>query len=975
MGINLLNVGISGLDTAQGGLQSASHNIANASTPGYNRQRALQRAITPQFTGAGFLGKGSQIVTVERLYNRFLSEQVKTSQTRASELETYATELKLIDNMLSDPEVGMSPAVRGLVEGINAVTGNPSSIPARQSLLANISAIATRFNDIDERVSEIRQGVGSQLANEVSSINTIADQISGINDRISAAESAGDRLPANDLRDQRDALVIELNKHVKAEVLEQSDGSFSVFVGSGQALVLAGASYRVTIAAASNDRDRLEIGLQAPNGIAVNISETLLSGGALGGFLTFRREALEPAQGALGRMAMAIAAAGNTQHRLGQDLTGAMGGDMFTMPVPVVSPNTKNDVAVTAPGTVAVAVTDFSALTTSDYVLTNTASGFSLVRSADNVVVFANSTLPRTVEGLTIRVSGAPALGSSFKILPTRYAARDITSAISDPRAVAAGVPVLASAAIGNTGTGVIGQGALISPLELTFDGNAVGYTGFPPGTAVSVFDGTTTTNTNVTAYSQAVALPAGSNVTVNGITFRVTGKPANGDVLYVGPNVLTPALVTNTGTVALGPGGSITPTTLTFADANTAPVPANPSGLRGFAVGSSVTVKNALTGVSTSYKIDLSTETVPYTTGDTFSYNGLTFTLTDGATAFVDNDTFIVGAGMLTGTGAGNAGSGVAVALPLPSNSNLGNFTTAPITLTAGVADLTGFAAGGSVTVTTTVAGVTTTAVTSIVTGAELVPYTAPGTATIVYTPNIVTAAASGSFGFTLTGTPTAGDTFTFGLPPTTGTNTGDGTITQAATPFSASLPTTPYSLTYDKINNRLTGFPAGTTVGVTVAGVTTMTKITTPTTGVTYTSGMSIAVNGVKLELSGAPNHGDSFSVAPTPAGTADNRNALLLAALQTAKGLIGGTATFEQAYAQLVSFVGNKAREVNIAEKAQSTQLTLATSAEQSFSGVNLDEEAGNLLRFQQAYQAAAKVIQIATKIFDELLNLGR
>ena len=86
-------------------------------------------------------------------------------------------------------------------------------------------------------------------------------------------------------------------------------------------------------------------------------------------------------------------------------------------------------------------------------------------------------------------------------------------------------------------------------------------------------------------------------------------------------------------------------------------------------------------------------------------------------------------------------------------------------------------------------------------------------------------------------------------------------------------------------------------------------------------------------------------------------------------------GGTATYQSAFSQLVSFVGNKAREVQIGEKAQDAQLQQATAAQQALSGVNLDEEAANLLRFQQAYQAAARVMSLAGTLFDEVLTIAR
>jgi flagellar hook-associated protein 1 FlgK len=372
---------------------------------------------------------------------------------------------------------------------------------------------------------------------------------------------------------------------------------------------------------------------------------------------------------------------------------------------------------------------------------------------------------------------------------------------------------------------------------------------------------------------------------------------------------------------------------------------------------------------VVTSYKVDLSNETIPYTVGDTYSYNGLSFTLNGAPT---NADTFTVGATLQGAAGGGNGGTGVVAGMPLPSNASL-----AATTLTYTGAGVSGFAAG-SVTVTTTVAGITTTTTTAVAGVATVVPYVpaaAPDDkATIVFTS---AAAPTTSFGFSLTGAPAAGDTFAFSRYPTTGgANAGTGAITQAATPFTASLPTSTYTLTYDKVNNKIYGFPPGVTVNVTTAaGALSAVQITGPTTGVTYSQGMSVAINDVSISFLGTPADGDQFTVGPTPAGTSDNRNAVNLTFLQTRKTLLGGTATFEEAYAQLVSFVGNKTREIDVASQSQKTQLTQATDAQQSFSGVNLDEEAGNLLRFQQAYQAAAKVIDIASKLFEELISLGR
>jgi flagellar hook-associated protein 1 FlgK len=142
----------------------------------------------------------------------------------------------------------------------------------------------------------------------------------------------------------------------------------------------------------------------------------------------------------------------------------------------------------------------------------------------------------------------------------------------------------------------------------------------------------------------------------------------------------------------------------------------------------------------------------------------------------------------------------------------------------------------------------------------------------------------------------------------------------------------------------------------------------------GVAYTAGADITYNGWTAQISGTPATGDSFTVGTNAGGVADNRNALLLAGLQTRNTLAGGTTTYQGAYSQLVSFVGNKTREVEVTAKAQANLVLQTQQAQQAMSGVNLDEEAANLMRYQQAYQAAGKMMQISTSLFDVLLGLG-
>lgn len=849
MGTSTLNIAVTGLNAAQAGLLTTSHNISNASTAGFNRQRTVQTTQNPQYAGAGFFGQGTRVQTVQRTYNEFLANQVTTSQATTSQLESYLNQLGLIDNMLGDTTVGLSPAITSFFSGVNAVAATPSSIPARQTMLASAQTVVARFQDLSSRLQEIYDGTNTQIQTEVVTINSLARQVSELNKRISVAEAAGPSQQANDLHDQRDQLVLELNKHIRTDVLEQTDGSFSIFFGNGQPLVVGSNVYSLTSRQATNDATRLVIGLQTPNGQSSEIPESLVTGGALGGLLQFRSESLDVAQNTLGRMALALANAFNTQHKLGQDLTGTIGNDFFRMPTPVITADTGNTTAIVSPGELTAHVTDVGALSTSDYTLTYSSNGYTLRRLQDDVVVFKGATLPATADGLTFIMDGTPSMDASFKIQATRYAARDIAMAITDPRSIAAGLPVSAAAAVSNTGTVQISQGALKTPVTLTYSGFSSGFTGFPEGTSVTVWNPATATSTttNVTSTSQSVAIAAGSYATINGITFQLSATPANGDTFTIGPNQLTVG-GDNTGTAAISAAGHMR-ATFTYNGGNLVLTPM-PTPL----LNTTISITNA--GVTTDYPIRLGNEAVPFIAGATYNYNGATFSI---AGAPVNGDTFTVGSG----------------------------YATAPIT------------------------------------------------------PSDTSAGA---------------------------------TLTQSATSISNLLPTRNYTLTYDNNNNILTGFPVGTTVAVTVNGTTSQVPITSPNQGVTFTSGMTIMVNGVEVSFNGVPANGDSFTIGPTTSNTTDSRNIQALARLQTSKILLGGTASLESSYAQMVSAIGNKAREVGATFDAQEALLQQATDAVQSFSGVNLDEEAANLLRYQQAYQAAAKIIDISGKLFDLLATLG-
>ncbi|MEO6146303.1 MAG: flagellar basal body rod C-terminal domain-containing protein, partial [Sulfuriferula sp.] len=204
------------------------------------------------------------------------------------------------------------------------------------------------------------------------------------------------------------------------------------------------------------------------------------------------------------------------------------------------------------------------------------------------------------------------------------------------------------------------------------------------------------------------------------------------------------------------------------------------------------------------------------------------------------------------------------------------------------------------------------------------------------------------------IAGAPASGDSFA--VSPNTGSGTISAPTVNTPPPPNANLQQ-PVTIT----------FTSPTTFDVSGTG-------TGNPTGVTYTPGANINYNGWTAQITGTPASGDSFAVSSNIGGVGDSRNALLLGALQTSNTLAGGTTTYQGAYSQLVSSVGNKTNELNVSSSASNNLLTGLVQAQQSESGVNLDEEGSNLLRYQQAYQAAGKVMQIASQLFSTLLTLG-
>jgi flagellar hook-associated protein 1 FlgK len=528
--MSVFSIGISGLNAAQAGMLTTSHNIANASTAGYNRQQIVQGTNTPISTGAGFVGQGTHVQTVMRIYDQFLGRQVLSAEAGAAEMDAYRAQISQIDNLLADPSAGLSPTLAAFFKGVQDVAANPASIPGRQSMLSAAQALTARFQALDQRFTEIRDGINQQIAGQVTQINTYSSQLAEINQRIILAQANGADQPPNDLLDQRDHMLKDLNALVRVSTVVQGDGSFNVFVGNGQPLVVGNQSYQLKAVQAPDDSERITVALLGVGGTALTLPESQVAGGSLGGLLNFRSQTLDEAQNALGRIALTLAQNFNDQHRLGQDLTGAPGTNFFNVSAPTASASSLN--AGSGAPTVSIDAPTIDRLTSSDYQLAFVGGNYRLTRLADNQVQnFA--TLPQTVDGITIAVgSWLPVANDSVLIQPTRGGAGSIAVAFSDARQVAAAAPIRTATALINTGTASISAGTVNAPPPTNAGLQHKVTLTFTSATTFDVRDVTT-----ATTLASGVAYASGANITYNGWATQISGNPATGDTFTVEAN------------------------------------------------------------------------------------------------------------------------------------------------------------------------------------------------------------------------------------------------------------------------------------------------------------------------------------------------------------------------------------------------------------------------------------------------------
>lgn len=520
--MSIISTGLSGLVAAQRGLEATSNNVANAGTDGYVRRRIVQaEAIT---TGAGLtadLGSGVRVTGVERLYDAFLGESLRGISSMEGRAQIMSDLAARLDGLIGNPDLGLDRSIQAFFDQVELLGRDPTSAASRQALLAQGDSLSGRFQQLGTQLERFGDEVDRRLADVTGRINAIAKSLATINETLARGASG-----ANDLLDQRDALLGELSRLIDANVLKQADGTTTVMIGNGQPLVLGINSAELTLAQDEFDPTRLQINIDF--GAESRPISRVVSGGELGGLLAFRSEALDPARRELGLLAATITNAFNEQHALGVDARGNLGGTFFSTLQPLVAGSARNAGAATLTATVA----DATALQARDYELRFDGTAWSLADAGTGQPLTMTGTGsvadPFLFDGLALSVSAGAATNDRFLVRPVTDAASRVALSIADAGSIAAAAPVRTSRLLGNASDATIALGgisdvtnpALQQPVQLRFES---------AGT-FRVYDGANNDLSGPLAYT------SGADINFNGWTVRVSGSPATGDRFDVLP-------------------------------------------------------------------------------------------------------------------------------------------------------------------------------------------------------------------------------------------------------------------------------------------------------------------------------------------------------------------------------------------------------------------------------------------------------
>jgi flagellar hook-associated protein 1 FlgK len=994
---DLISIAGNAVKTNQAALAVVGNNIANVNTDGYVRQELDIRENLPTKVGTTSIGSGALATGVKRAYDSLVESSLRSS---FSDLRSQAPIIDLTNrviDILGDDKASLSPALDDFFGSFRDLGLDPSSQLRREVALSEAESLVGRFNEIAAQLSSLDLDSKSALEYRVAEFNSLVNQLGVVNTKL-GRQSKLESQPA-DLLNTRDLLLQDIAGLMKIGVKEQANGEVTVTLGAGTdgiGLLTKGSTKLLGLEFSSNSVPSSVKLILDPNGSPQNLSG--ISGGEIGGYVSFRELTLKPSFDKVNTLAAKFSSSVNDALAKGMDLYGAKGTPLFAINPSVLidSSFTKSKISIT--GTIS---------SPSDVKPNELRMIFDepnkrwLVTDLVTNQTFAASNVNHfSVNGISVSVSGQPVAGDVFSIKTQDSEASNIKVAISDAKRLAAGELFGITLGSGNTG-GATGAVAAVTPASgakgVNFQSLLVNnpHESSSKTIKASILTPTFTIPSGTTNLDLSVVRAADSQAefqvfTREGVHLFGTGSlsESNLSAMLTSANGFEPTAIYSKNYLnqssaylnkdwSLGASGkSLVVTSSTDQKelkieasilGNGIPATVNSTGsTKTLIAANSLTLNGVgLTALDLASGATLSAASVVSWLNSNISANSLALTASAETIVTVPQSKVNFGSSALSINGTTISISPLASTLSeLANKINVSTGATGVIAGTDSNNRLTLKNIAGNESNTITLGA---SAGVLAVTGEVRAAIKLEATRTSGDLTEKVVSLARNANG-------TSAELGVLGFTETLSINGAldedlvvftTGAVDQELG-FYAGYSNSLVDSFYQRENTTDVKFISATKYQIVDR------KTSTVISERTWALGSKINYGSISLAIDGQPKTGDIFSVDGNKSGVASNENAIRIADIENTRGF-GNGQTIKESYLSILTSAGSTSRRSSIAKEALDVVYQQAVSSKDSKAGVNLDEEAADLLRFQQAYQASAKVMQMANQLFDSILAI--
>ena len=557
MSFDLLNIGASGIRASSELLHTTSKNISNLNTKGYIRERTEHGTTIDNMVGRG---------ETVRLLNEFAQKQLNRDISNQSYYEQFVTEASRVDTLFAEESNSLSKSINSLFNNLQSAANVPSSTTNRSLFMTDAQNLVDQMDRLSGIVVDQNSIVNEQLDIFSTEANNLIQKISDLNKQV-AGQSGGDMNNVDhSVLNERDEAIKDLSKLVDIETIDGKNGQKLVFMGSGESLVMQDGSFNLFATKGDPDPNHKSLVLDIKDQQVVPIEmESGSLKGKIGGLLAFRDEVLIPAQNQLGQIGIALADAFNQQNKLGMDLDGNLGSDLFT--IPTVGAYAYNDNTGSASVNATVEAGRGNELPATDFEITFTSATTVEIAAIDakgNVIgtpstanvaggVIDSTTITSGESfGLSMDVSGTAAAGDKFVVKLNQEAATSLQLATQRPEAIALASPIRTEKSVDNTSEASISAGVVsdTDPTTSAFTGATPPTLDDGPYTLTKTANADEYTLTSDSGTTHTFTAPSDGKDIMSGVgggapapfdnlgfTFDIEGTPNAGDSFTIAFN------------------------------------------------------------------------------------------------------------------------------------------------------------------------------------------------------------------------------------------------------------------------------------------------------------------------------------------------------------------------------------------------------------------------------------------------------